>query len=720
MKIAYLNPWNNAAENQAFASLKIAGSKIGADLINCSSAEDIEAANPDFVISVASSVPKVADIPSYLTVHEPTSRFLQSDFYFDNMRTYDGFLTISDTLKRFAQDVSFGIGRPDETGFYFNTPQKVDLRTNFNGDIRIAYFGTNWDRRMPGLFKILDSKNALRIHGPTGAWAHLNFESYQGPLPFDGMAPQRTYAETGLGLVLLSDQHTAEDVISNRIFEISSVGAVAICPDIPWIRKWFGDSVFYFPPRAPLKQIAGRILEVFEDANKRPDQLRDMGDRSRTIFEEHFCGERLLSNAVEYHHARSAARAKARPLGNFEISVIVRCGGRPLEMLEGAVRSIEAQSVGTITIIFVKYKDMDISPITSRLGGAVKAFKEIFLEDGGRSETLAAGLAAVETEYVAILDDDDFWLSDHFEALFSAAKATDPDFDLAFSGTVEVLQDGREIETNLFWKRTVSSFGFKSELNHLFDLAGVFASNCFVAKSSLIPAGIEDLPSMDSAEDSFIIGLLARNKRPVFSYKATAFFRRGRHDQSVFGELDTRSRDLQSVQLRLGMLYAPKFIAKSTSLISAPTPTVSPLGATRLDDEYQEYFDVLPKSSIGPAGHKSAIGVQGNGQSGNVLHGPYISLEPRSYEVEFVISTPEEQDRGSWFDRKKKPNGPIGSVDVISLKDGWTGFYSDINRASRTIRGTFEVTKPEMQIEFRVETTGETAIDVLEIRLYPA
>ena len=103
MKIAYMNPWEYAAESQAYLSLAAGAAKLEIELIDCRVAEDIESARPDFVISVASSIPKVADYPSYLTLHEPRRRFLENDFYMKNLLSYDGFLTIRtacDVLQR--------------------------------------------------------------------------------------------------------------------------------------------------------------------------------------------------------------------------------------------------------------------------------------------------------------------------------------------------------------------------------------------------------------------------------------------------------------------------------------------------------------------------------------------------------------------------------------------------------------------------------------------
>jgi hypothetical protein len=572
MKIAFLNPWSDAAESHASMFLAIAARRIGIDLITAKDESDLQSCGADFVISVASSVPKVSDYPTYLNVHEPTSRFLQNEFYLRNFMTYDGYLTISDSLRRFVRDVSFGIGRPDEPGFYFGTAQKSDVHTNLpeivkNGQLRIAYFGTNWDRRSPRLFELLDPTGILRIHGPKHSWP-TGLASYHGPLPFDGVSPQKTYASCGLGLVLLSAGHLREDVISDRIFQISSVGAVSICPDIPWIRKWFADSVFYFEPFQAARQIRARIADIYEHCKQNPSVAARMGEAARAVFEKDLCAERLLENAVDYHEANRRKRtSRLKRLGGYpQIAVIVRCGGRATAYVENAVNSVRSQTFGRFKIVFVKYKPVDLSQIISRSSPNIDSFLEMDVPNGNRGQTLFAGLAKLHelgTEYFAVLDDDDFWLSNHVESLFVAAKHTGRDFDVAFSGTIAASTEARQIEKNLWWKWNVYTFGYRGPISSTNDLVREFCSNCFIARTSLLPNEL-DRPDMETAEDSLIVSLLSRRSKPVFSYEATAFFRRQPGEGSNFDTHPDRQRDLTSVGLRTGFLYGLGWLPQSS------------------------------------------------------------------------------------------------------------------------------------------------------------
>lgn len=735
MKIAYLNPWVNAAENQAFMSLVEGGKRIGIDLISCSGADEIERSGVDFVLSVASSVPKVADVPSYLTLHEPAKRFLTSRFYFQNMLSYDGFLTISDSLRRFAQDVTFGIGRADKVGFYYNTPQQSPLETDVtklaeSGALKLVYLGTNWDRRMPALFKTLDNREVLRIHGPEASWQAYRYNSFQGPLPFDGISPQRAYSEAGIGLVLLSAGHLLEDVISNRIFEISSVGAVSICPDMPWIRKWFGDNVLYFNSNSPTSQMAQQILEHYQFCCENPSAVAEMAIKARRVFEENFSAERMLESAVSYHEERQNERLKSRKAMKIapQISVVVRCGGRSLESVKRAVDSIRSQSCGQFTVILSKYSEIDLSEITNDLGGAIVRFKEVLVPAGNRFATLVAGLSMVNTKYFSILDDDDFWLSDHVETVISAAERVDDDFDCGFSGSVAVSSRGEEIELNLFWKRNIYTFGFRKEPRSIEDVTGEFSSNCFIAKSELIPENLEFLPSQETAEDSFIIALVTRRKRPVFSYKATAFFSRHHEDQSDFINSPYRRRDLMSYILRAGLLYSPSWLPSGSTQLTHDAwqrygafdiadALKNSFGAPKISDAYEEFWDLTKLLRIGDAGEVMDDGsiVVKRSHKGCVFFGPYAKLMPARYRVSIHF----ESTAGIklTFPSRKRPS--FATFDVVCVDASWTGVRQMIPIGSNQYSCEFDVGKDTIgkEIEFRLFSDGLQSFRVKRVIL---
>src|SRR5215831_2711682 len=125
--VAFLNPWRDSSENQAYHSLRVAAARLRCTLVACANSMDIEACDPDYVLAVASTQPKLTRHPTFGVIHEPRERFLLNAEYLNNLLTYDGYFTIMDTLRAFLMDVLAGVGRDCEIGAYFDAPQRLDL-----------------------------------------------------------------------------------------------------------------------------------------------------------------------------------------------------------------------------------------------------------------------------------------------------------------------------------------------------------------------------------------------------------------------------------------------------------------------------------------------------------------------------------------------------------------------------------------------------------------
>jgi len=711
MRIAFYNPWENSSENQAFMSMAEAGARIGVDLVACANAADIDRCGPDFVLSVATSVPKVTDHPAYLNLHEPKSYLFNEPQRLRNILTYDGYVTISDRLDRFIADICSGVGRREEPGFFFLTPQRSELRSDWDqadraATLRVAYFGTNWNRRMPLLFRALDRLGIARIHGPRASWEPENLSSYAGPVAFDGVGPQRVYAECGIGLALLDERWQQEDIVSNRIFEISSVGAVSVCPDMPWVRKWFGDSVLYVDQTQPMRDMADRIRQHHAFCRANPDAAKQMGAQARAIFEAHFTAERMLANLCAYHDGRTARRrAERAALGDSpEISVVVRCGGRPVDMLRRAVGSIERQSFGRFTVILAKYRDIDTTPLTGATSGAITRFDEFLIAGGGRAEMLYAALRRVVTPYVAVLDDDDFWLSDHMEALFRAGRGEGADFDMAFSGVVDFDHPVRFSATQ-FFDRTLGRFGFDKPLSNAHDIQDAIHLSGFVARADLLRPAMLDTPAMRTAEDSLLICLLARRSKPVFSWKATAFYRRDPEDGSHWQRDPQRTEDVISLALRAGLAYAPSWLpSPAFAMLDHVWPEArKTIGATVLGEN-------LHRLIVGRAGWRVPAGITCSGEAeGFLAHGPYLELPPGDYTVTALV-VPE---RGA-------AEEALGEIMVAAVPPGTTLARRTIRRDSSEIEMHFRVGEEmsDWRFEFPFSSRGAGSFTVASLGLY--
>ena len=567
MKIGFLNPWANAAENQAFRSLQIAAARIGHELVHCANSSEVDAQGPDFVLAAASTQPKLNDVPHYGVIHEPRDRFLTNRAYYHNFLSYDGYLTISDSLSSFVANLTFAAGRPETPGFYYNTCQRAEEAADLGGliasrELKISYFGTNWDRRRDKLVNLLSQRDGVRIYGPKHSWPDVEARSYGGVLPFDGNSVQAKYAENGIGLCLLADLHLKDDVISNRIFEIASVGAIAICPEMMWLRRNFGDSVYYVDQSLPYKYLVQQILRRRDEIYANPVAAIEKARRARKIFEDRFAAEVLLGNAVEYHQRKSAKRQAmletARTEYNPLISVIIRCGSRPLKTIERAVEAISRQTYGRFEIVFVRYRELDLSVFTSRRFPNIEGMQIVESGGGIRSTTLWAGLSAVRGEYFSVLDDDDWLFSNHFEMLFQPFGDTPRQQFFAYSGCIAAYPFHESIEGGQSENLRLNHFGIAGG-GDFTTVAGAFASNCFVASSDLLTAPILQDPLMSTAEDSYLILSLLARTEPRFSFAGTSIHERGRADQSDFAQHPRRYEDELTLHMRLQGSHHTKF-----------------------------------------------------------------------------------------------------------------------------------------------------------------
>ncbi len=549
-RIGFLNPWKDKAENQAFQSLRIAAERIGHELVHLTTSEETLAAAPDFVLAVASTQPKTTDIPTFGVIHEPRTRFWEREAHFHNLLSYDGWLTISDTLDVFLKNLAAGFGREPLVGRYYNVPQRQAVQTDLaavaaSGKLSLAYFGTNWDPRSRPLFRELSKKDYMRIYGPEGSWDYLKGRGYFGSPPFDGEAVQKTYARCGVGLAVLSKNHTLDDIISNRIFEITSVGAAAICPDIPWIRKWFGDSVWYYDPFGTVIDTLTRIDEAMSEIVADPQGTARRAADARAIFEREFCGEVLLANAVDYFERWKASPQRNRPRAESPlIDVVVRVGGRPVETITRAIRSIDGQTAGRFRVLFVRYRPLDLAAITGAEWERIERFEVIDCIGGRRAASLCAGLKAVDSELFTFLDDDDFWLKTHVADLLTAARPLPKGRVFAYSGLLNVAESG-EGET-----RRIASMAAPS--GRAEDVLGVFGPHSFLASTALLQGLPLDDWTLSTAEDTVMTGAVAAHAQTAFSFRATACHVEASAGHSDFAATETRAEDVLESYMRIG------------------------------------------------------------------------------------------------------------------------------------------------------------------------
>lgn len=712
LKIAFHNPWPQRPGNRRFEGLRRAGAPLGVTFVDCADERDIEAARPDFVVCVTAAVPKIVDVPSYLFLHEPKSLILRERQHLPNALSYDGYLSVSDELAGFARDLCHGVGRSEEPGFFHATPPRAPHRAHWRGadrarDLRVAYCGTNRSRPMPRVFRDLDAAGILALRGPARDWAPLRLRGHEGAAPFDLFGPQRVYAAAGIGLALIDPRRQREDVVNDRIFEIAGAGAVAICPDVPWIRRWFADSVLYFDPDAAQPDIADAIIRYHAFCLAEPEAAEAMALRARAIVETHFVAERMVENLLAFHHRRQQERTarRAAMADAPHISVVVRCGGRAPALVRRAVDSIRRQSFGRFTVIFAKYRDIDLSEITADRTGAIADTVEFLIPAGGRARMLLEGVKRVQTEYFAVLDDDDFVLGDHFEEMFRAGRRVDERFDIAFSGVMEfdhpAVLDGAVVS-----RRNIARFGFSRTIDDVGDLLAVIHVAGFVARRDLLTPEMLAIPAMNTAEDSLLVGFLVRRTKPVFSFRPTAFYRRDGADASGWQTDPRRQDDELTLALRGSLAWAPQWLpAASMAVLARDARRIGQsLGRSALG----EYADRLEP---GEAGVPAPMGMQApRGRAGLVCATAPTFLPVGAYRVTAVLEGQGGQPLAA--------RGTLGGIEVLARTIGRVLARAPLQEA---VEIDFDVTEEACAspIQLRV-TAAEGGFTLVSLGLHRA
>ena len=134
---------------------------------------------------------------------------------------------------------------------------------------------------------------------------------------------------------------------------------------------------------------------------------------------------------------------------------------------------------------------------------------------GGRSAALWAGLSAITGDYFAVLDDDDWLFSNHFEKLFQPFPQAPQSRFFAYSGSISHYAEPKPVEGGHEDHRSL--LYLEKNTQDLSSVYSMFASNSFVASRDLLSPALLCDPHMSTAEDSFLIlSLLATGPTTLF------------------------------------------------------------------------------------------------------------------------------------------------------------------------------------------------------------
>jgi glycosyltransferase involved in cell wall biosynthesis len=547
MKVAVHNAFFREyfAETELARRLCIAGENLGWEIVEFGSSGAIEYFKPDFVLALHFQTPKLTSFPTYGCMWNPTIFFEQYDEYNrvdqakKNILSYDGYLSSSDQINTWLKDILYRTEKKHFicSGFYTSCHQ-IPYQQPQIEDPNVAYIGTNWDGwRYQELFEHLDKESYTQIYGPSEAWEYLRL-SYKKILPFDGVSVTSILNQAGIGLCLHKEEHINASVPSMRIFEIVASGALAICSEHPFIRRAFGDSVFYLDSNLSSQdqvvQISGYVKWISDNRQK----ALEMSLRAHQIFMTEYSLENLLLKIVPYHQKLISEKGFVVSNNSIEdnqkiVEIIVRAGDRNEQTVQRCLDSIANQTYFNIRIILVVYRpllylDSLITKYKSKL-----EFKIISSEISGfRSTQLMAGLNAVSADYFGILDDDDIMYPNHICSLINILDHNSA-VGVAYSGSVRTWES-EKLDTKL--DSSILEYFEPFDINRFLSFDNFIVSNSFLARAELLDRDILEDPLLEVAEDLFLLVNLCRKTKFLFSYEATCrfYWRSSKEDNSRF------------------------------------------------------------------------------------------------------------------------------------------------------------------------------------------
>ncbi len=374
-KFAVIKLWPElkTAEDECIARLKSAARLLGIECVEVDSFArlvhpphaQLTQEDVDFVLSLHFETPKRYDIFSFVALWNPLEFYHDWGYrrFTNHLLTHDDFLSCSsswadDHIRRLVADDPMRDGPCLQLHHSLAEPVLVPT----TGDKKLFYVGINWEQcaskpaRHQGLLKLLDKSGDLRIYGPkifqgVDVWA--GYESYVGPIAFDGVSVVREIHKAGISLVLSSEAHQQSELMSSRLFESLAAGAVIICNENRFARRFFGDALLYIDTSLPAEETYAQVQNHIDWIKSNPTESLKLAGQAQGIFRKEFTLDGQLKALYENFPARKEklARLYQPRTADEKIALLFLMPEYQPEVLEQHIASCLAQ------------KHVDIRPI---------------------------------------------------------------------------------------------------------------------------------------------------------------------------------------------------------------------------------------------------------------------------------------------------------------------------------------------------------------------
>ncbi|NYZ17905.1 hypothetical protein HL658_35640 [Azospirillum sp. RWY-5-1] len=401
---------------------------------------------------------------------------------------------------------------------------------------------------MHSFFRELSRERDVRIFGPPEYWQHIEPGAYGGMLPFDGDSVIETYRRSGVGLAIFSARHLAEEVVSNRIFEISSAGALCIVHRMGWIERAFGDSFLYIDQNSQPRSLVAQIRAHLDWVRAHPQGAAAKAAAANAIFRRDFSMEVLLGKVLDQHRAWTGRGTAVRSGPTVAVRVEV---DTPEEALR-TVDSLARQSWPNLGLVLSDGHGVAPRTVTLRHPGR---FRWVTAAGPGLD-----WLKDVKADFLVVADGRCDLFREHIESLLAAhqraVSGAPPVF--AYSGEVRAFAEPFQLHDDIVETRRANLIPMPEDSGALLSwLDGFAPARLLIPLAVLRPAAeaVEALGGLSSGE-ALVIELLLR-AQPAFSFRASVLTRQAGSPAEQAAEAERRRARMRRLVWRLAGATLP-------------------------------------------------------------------------------------------------------------------------------------------------------------------
>jgi hypothetical protein len=306
IKIGIISDANYCGEREVGWRIKIAAEQLGWEVfLDENKGRNLKKQkNLDWIICLLPNNRYVyKNCPTYLTIFHPFAYLEPKGKLKSFYEKYDGYLLTINQSEEFKNGFKSKNKQLFSSSFY-PTLQYIDYKEVPLNNLMtmIPVWGNRLiDEKFKKIYKTLSQSRLVKFYG-----VHENKDiiedGYMGKIPFDGVSVIEVLQKHGIVLIFHSDIHNGAQIPSSRIFEAAAASTVIISDENEFVKKHFGDTIFYVDTSVSAEEICLQIQHHMDTIRQNPQVALEMAKKAHQIFTDNFSMDNQLLNMLSMHN----------------------------------------------------------------------------------------------------------------------------------------------------------------------------------------------------------------------------------------------------------------------------------------------------------------------------------------------------------------------------------------------------------------------------------